>query len=53
MQIDEASPLSEIDFLEQRVETSFLLAYSKENPITYSRVIEKMVMDCLKDLDKV
>lgn len=53
VQIDEASPLSEIDFLEQRVETSFLLAYSKENPITYSRVIEKMVMDCLKDLDKV
>lgn len=53
VQIDEASPLSEIDFLEQRIETSFSLTYSKQNPITYSRVIKKMIMDCLKDLDKI
>lgn len=40
---DPDSPVEEIDFLEQRIESSFRLRYSKQQPITHIRIWHEMV----------
>jgi hypothetical protein len=47
------SPIEPIDFLQDRIETSFIIRYSKESPITHERIFASMQGKYLQVVERI